>query len=111
MALGTFTFPDKADSQGPTFFTRVSVTGDTSYPAGGTTGLLAALRAHHKDQRAILGIIPQDCGGYMLTYIPSTDKLKVYENDPTAGAEGPLPEVDATDNLGATTFIFIVISQ
>ncbi len=108
--LGTFNFGTKTDSQGPTFFTKVSVAGETSYVTGGTTGLLAALRANRKDKSQILGIIPQDCGGFFLVYDTTTDKLKVYQVDPTAGAVGPAPEVVAAQNLSTTTFNFIVIS-
>jgi hypothetical protein len=105
--IGTITFPvqdnDEVDAQGPVFHTLVQFTGDTSYPTGGTVaGLQTALTTQFKDGRLIQGIIPQDCGGYVVTYIPSTDKLKVYSSGGT--------EVTNATNLGAVTFNLLVLS-
>jgi hypothetical protein len=107
MSLGAFVYGASVAAQGPVTYTRVSFTGETSYVAGGNTGLLASMRAHFKDTRQILGIIPQDCGGFSLVYDLTNEKLKVYE---ITNAEGAAPEVDAAESLGATTFNMIVIS-
>ncbi len=109
MALGTITFDDEQDSQGPTFITKLHFAGDAAYPANGTTGLLAALRAKYGDNRTIIGIIPQDCGGYMPTYDVASDKLKVYFGDNNNAADGPLIETTITD-LHLITFNLLVLS-
>jgi hypothetical protein len=109
-ALGTITFDDETDGQGPLFVTRVHFSGVASYAVGGSTGLQAALRAHFGDQRTIIGIIPQDCGGYLPYYTPATDKLGAYWYDPTAGAAAALPEVATTTDLHTVTFNLVVLS-
>lgn len=45
MALGALTIVERVDAVGPVFHFRVNLVGDGAYPAGGSTGLLAALRA------------------------------------------------------------------
>ena len=110
-ALPTITFDSENDGQGPVFITRCHFIGVASYAVGGSTGLEAQLQAHYGDGRKIIGIIPQDCGGYVPYYTPATDKLGVYWYDPTAGAAGPLPEVATTTDLHATTFNLVVLSS
>lgn len=45
MALGLLTVVDKTASVGPIFHARVTLVGDGTYPAGGSVGLLAKVRA------------------------------------------------------------------
>lgn len=97
-----------AQPSAPTFFDLMSFTGDASYGTGGFAGFGAAVKAFFKDSRQVLAVIAQDCGGYVVAYVPSTDKLKVFEQ---SGADDtPLDEVDATTNLSGVTFNVLVIS-
>lgn len=109
-ALPTITFDDETDGQGPLFVTRVHFAGVASYQVAGSTGLLTQLRAHYGDQRTIIGIIPQDCGGFVPYYTVGTDKLGAYWYDPTAVSAAALPEVATTTDLHLTTFTLIVLS-
>jgi hypothetical protein len=109
-AIPTITVDEEIDAQGPIFFTRVHFIGVASYQVGGSTGLLTQLQAEFGDSRKILGIIPQDCGGYVPFYIPATDKFGAYWYDPTAGAAAALPEVATTTDLHTTTFNLVVMS-
>lgn len=45
MALGTFAVVEKVEGQGPLGVARCTQVGDSSYPTGGSTGLLAKLKA------------------------------------------------------------------
>lgn len=45
MSLGAFTIVEKTAAQGPVFHIRGNLVGDNAYPAGGSTGLLALVRA------------------------------------------------------------------
>jgi hypothetical protein len=106
------TAPSEAGAQpsAPTFHDLVSLPGDSAYAGtGGTTGFLAAFQAATKSTRAILAILAQDCGGYLVSYAPATDKLKVWET--TTGAPHVLIEVAGTTDLSGTTFNILVISQ
>lgn len=50
MALGAFTIVEKVTSpNGPVFHIRATIVGDGTYPAGGTTGLLAKLKTALND--------------------------------------------------------------
>lgn len=48
MALGAFNIVEEIAAIGPVRFLRCTVVGDGAYAAGGSTGLLAALRAATK---------------------------------------------------------------
>lgn len=108
MSLGTIT-RDGAESviaQGPVFFDRVSFLGDDSYPTGGTTGFDALIQAVVGDSRNVVGVIAEDCGGYLPVY--AAGLLKVYE----AAADGnPLDEVGNATDLSSVTFNLLVISK
>lgn len=49
MALGTLAIVERVDGVGPVFQLRCSLVGDGAYAAGGSAGLLAALKAVLKD--------------------------------------------------------------
>lgn len=109
MSIGAVTLGTKAgDAEFRSIaLVKVSMPGDTAYPTGGTLLVGAAIAAALGTAVTILGIIPQDCGGFVPAYLPATDALKVYEQsgvDDTA-----LDEVDATTDLHTTTFNFIAI--
>jgi hypothetical protein len=79
----------------------LSFAGDVSYPTGGTLAISAFLQTTVLKGRDIVGIIPQDCGGYIVTYLPATDALKVY----WCAGSGAVPvEVTAATNLSGVTF-------
>lgn len=110
MAIGAITVGDQdgAKPSAPLFVDVLSFLGDDAYPTGGTLAVEAAVRAVVGDSREILAVLPQDCGGYVCCYLPSTGALKVYE----AAADGnPLDEVAAAADLSGTTFNVLVISR
>lgn len=105
MSLGTIAIIRAAGAMpsAPTFFDRISFTGDTSYPTGGTPGFKALLRAKSLDQRAPIAVITEAAGVYQASYDVDADKLVVRDG---AGAE-----VANTTNLSGTTFKLVVLSQ
>lgn len=113
MPFPTLTLANSTGGQAsaPTFFDTVSFAGPASYPTGGIAGFATALQAKTKSGRDPLVVAAGDCGGYVPVYDKTNDKLKVYWLDPTAGAKGPLVEVDDTTNLGAVTFNLTIVSQ
>jgi hypothetical protein len=104
MALGTITSRDSVAVVGPVFIDRVSFPGDSAYPTGGTTGFLAKLQAVIGADKAIVAVLPQDCGGYTPVYDYTNDKLKVYYSDNNNTSDGPAIEVPNTTDLSGTTF-------
>jgi hypothetical protein len=111
MALGTMTRTagKSADTSKPVFFDRVAFLGDTSYPEGGTTGFDALITALLGDSREVIGIIPEDCGGYMPVYLPADDgTLKVYRTDQIDDPQEEVPDTTALDGI---TFNLLVISK
>lgn len=78
MALGTMTSVAKTAGVGPVFTDRVTQVGDGAYTAGGTTGLLAKLRALRGDQRLITKVIDQSVGANYLVYTPADDKIHIF---------------------------------
>lgn len=117
MAIGTLThvagwgmspmdpcFVDVVSFPGPL------ATGTTGgYTTGGDTGLLAALKAHVKQNRTILTAVCINGGGYHAEYIQATDKVKVYGTGGSERAAGT--ELTAVTNLAGTTFHFLVVSK
>lgn len=108
MSLGTLTLvaQDSQQASSPIYMDTVSFAGESSYSSGGTTGLLAKLQAATKDGRTITAVVPMDCGGYVPTYDPVTDKLKVYKS---AGSAIALAE--ASGDLSGTTFNLLCLSK
>lgn len=106
MALGTLTLVSAAvrGPSDPVFTDVVTVVGDNSYPTGGSTGMLAKIRAAMKDQREILTVIDAAApGGRRCAYDQANEKLMVFG---TTGAE-----IAATTDLSAVTFRLVVLSK
>jgi hypothetical protein len=108
--IGALTSIDQSGVQpsAPTFHDRLSFAGDGAYPTGGTVGLEAAIQKLRADGRALIAVIGQDCGGYVVTYDEVNDKLKVWT---TPAGGGVLVEVANAANLSAVTFNIVAISQ
>ncbi len=91
----------------PLFADRISFLGEASYPTGGMLigdGLAKKL----KSGREVLAIVPNDCGGYIVVWIPATKAIKVYESD--IDSDQPLKEVDNATDLNSVTFNLLVLS-
>lgn len=79
---------------------EIRVTMDSAYVAGGEAidgagdGFLTAATAISS-------------GGYVGLLIPSTQKVKAFQADYDAGADGPLVEVPGTPDLSAVVFTFL----
>jgi hypothetical protein len=111
MAIGAITVVSKTQVTGPLNVDQISFAGDGAYPANGTPGFQALVRAAlGKGNVTILYLIPQDCGGYIPVYDNVADKLKVYYSDNNNAADGPMIE-NATANLSGQTFKITVLSK
>jgi hypothetical protein len=111
MAIGAITKDASAGERGsdPIFVVLMSFAGDGAYPSGGTAAFEASVQAvAGLDGVDVLGVIGQDCGGYVPVYDRPADKLKVYEQ--TSTATSPLIET-ATSNLSGTNFELIVLCR
>lgn len=110
-ALGTVTVVDHVGQcpGSPIFVDYITVVGDADYATGGTSGLLAALRAKTKDSRVIVGALCVAGGGYQAQYLVASDKIIVYGTG--AANKAPGTQVDASTDLHATTFGFLVFSK
>lgn len=101
--VSTSGHPGAAASE-PLYATRIAFDGDSAYPAGGTPDFQQFFRTLTGQTRTVVGVMPQDCGIYVPTYVPGTpDKLKVYLR--STGAEA------APGSLAATRFNVVVISN
>lgn len=106
-ALGTVALIDKVGQSpaDPTYVNRISVIGDADYKAGGTSGLLAALRALTKDTRVIVSakhlysVLAADGTAqttvYVLHYDVAHNKIQAFIT--TAGAAALAEVADGTD--------------
>jgi len=103
MSLGTLTKLEGGESpNGPLWFERFTLVGDNAYAAGGSVGLLAALRALKKSNNLnILAVIGQDNAGKQLGYDHVNDKLKVYA---AGGAE------ETNGDKSGTTYNLVIVS-
>lgn len=112
MALGTMTLASGAGKSpsAPMRMDLISFAGDGAYGAGGTAGFQALVRTLLGQNVEVMGVIGQDCGGYIPIYDKANDKLKVYEGDYDPAAVGPLTE-NATANLSGVTFNVLVLSK
>lgn len=114
-AAGAFAFAsatttgDDAGSMpsAPVWIDTVALAGDGAYPAGGTPGFQALFRQAAKSTRTVLGVVAQDCGGYLVSYDPVHDKLKVWRGP--GALSGVLGE-NSTANLSGVTFNLLVFS-
>lgn len=103
MALGQLALIEGAESpNGPTWIERFSLVGDSTYAAGGSTGLLTALRNIKKSNNLnIVAVFGQDNAGKTLQYDHVNEKLKVYAAGGTEEANG--------DKSG-TTYSLVIVS-
>jgi hypothetical protein len=110
-ALGTLTLVDSIQQEDGVWIDRVTLTGDADYPALGTVGLLAALRAAKKAPGlTIIGVrhAVASTGDYHLEYNPATDKLVSYNlTDNLLDHTETTPGVD----MHLTTFSLAIISK
>ncbi len=109
MSIGTITLAKgSGEPSQNTYADQVSFAGEDPYEVGGMP-FKALFQAAAGDGRNPIAVIPGDCGGYVVAYIPSTGKLKVFIAD-ADGADGPLIEVGTID-LSSVTFNLVVLSQ
>jgi hypothetical protein len=109
-ALGTvaLTASEILRSSTPSFVDKITVVGDAAYPAGGTAGLRAALRALTKDTREPLYLVDMlTNGGYVSRYDHTNDKILLFKGNGAA----VLVEETATTNTSGTTFSYMVVSR
>lgn len=112
MAIGTGTVAVRTghDNRGA-FIDLVSFAGDSSYPTGGTAGFEASMRAAiGRGNIDVVGVIGQDCGGYVPVYDRANDKLKVYFVNNDGASDGPMIEVAGSTDLSGVTFRVLVVS-
>ncbi len=107
MALGTLTGVNAAAAQGPIFFDTVTLVGESSYAAGGSTGLQAKLQTLRGDGRVIIFVYVADGSGNVVSYNSTTEKLIVYIQD----GSGALAEPSDTTSLAAVTFKLVIVSK
>lgn len=111
MALGTIVKDSLLEAGlGPVRLDEIHFPGDGAYPAGGTPGFEALVRAKLVAGNVdVIAIIQIDASGYVLRYDKANDKLMVFESD-NGGADGPLQQTTTAD-LSGTTFRVIVLSR
>lgn len=105
MALGALTIVSSAAAVGPLKLYRCSLVGDSSYPTGGSTGLLAKLKAATDENGlAIVSVQPEGVsnGDRHLEYDHANEKLLVRVM--STGLE----RAAATDESGVTYGLLIV---
>jgi hypothetical protein len=103
MALGTLTSVSQAAAEGPLFFDKFTIVGDGAYLTGGTTGLLAKLRAARGDSRAIVTCKGKgSTAGYTCEYVVATDKLQVFFEDQTSGVTAEAANAADLDGITFT---------
>jgi hypothetical protein len=106
MSLGALTIVEKTQGQGPVFICRCSIVGDNAYPAGGSVGLLAKMRAALLAAGLnILSVHDQSppSNANRVEYDHANDKLFVRSR--TTGAEA------GAGDLSAQTFGFVVMAS
>lgn len=109
MSIGQIT-PNAPTFQAPLYFNRLQFLGDAAYPTGGTPSfsemVMTALARGPLGQ--VVAVITCDCGGYVVSYDPVHDTLKVWQS---GIANAPLVEVPAATNLSAILFTVMVFSS
>jgi hypothetical protein len=88
----------------------ISFAGDGAYAAGGTADFEASLQGDIGVKDTIIGFIPDivNSGGYIPSYDPANDKMKIFYCTNNGGAAGPLVE-DTTANQSGRTYAGWVI--
>lgn len=110
MALGTVVknAAKSANNSQAVFYDFLTIPGDAAYLAGGTTGFDATVAAAVGDDREVIGVIQQDCAGYVITYLPANGgTLKMYEE----GADGGAADEVANGNYSAVSLTMLVVSK
>lgn len=110
MAIGTITVDQKEHAPGHIRTDLLHFVGDSSYPTNGMPILALIKAALGVGTIQIMAVVPNDCGGYVVAYVPSTGKLKVYYSN-SDSSDGPLIEVPDTTALNGVTFNLLVISR
>lgn len=103
MALGAFAIVEKVQTDGPLWTCRCTIVGDGAYPAGGSTGLLAKLRAALAANVDILSVVDQSAPTTVsrLEYDHTNEKL--FARVRTTGVESAVG-----DQSGVTYGLVIV---
>lgn len=102
-ALGTLTIVSTALAQGPVELHRCTLTGDADYPAGGTTGLAAALVDALGRNVTIVAVVDLgNHGDYLVAYDYTNEK--VYVRVISTGAQ-------ATGDLHTSTYNLLIITK
>jgi hypothetical protein len=103
---------EQVAADGPVRLDLLSFAADNAYPTGGTPNFQALVRTALKvGHLELVGVVPQDCGGYQVGYDKLNDKLKVYTGDNDNVADGPAVQVGNTVDLSAATFRLICITK
>ena len=110
MALGTITLVEQVAAQGPIFYDRLTIVGDTSYTTGGTVAFTASLQAvAGMEGKEIVGLwVENGQGGTVfdndLFFDHTTDTL-------VATVLSTAAEVGNAVNLSGSTFSVLVASK
>jgi hypothetical protein len=109
MALGTITVVKRSGdaASAPLRIDSIQFAGDSTYPAGGSTGLETLLAAKLGITPEIVAVIPGHCGQYIPTWDITNKKLFVRDG---ADMKTPWGEV-APGDLSGTTFNVAVVSK
>jgi hypothetical protein len=107
MALGAMTHDATHSAEAYALARRsyLSFAGDGAYGAGGSAGFEALVRTALGKAVTVLSFEADlsVCGGYVVTYDKTNDKLKVFYCTNNGGAAGPLVE-DVTANQSGRTY-------
>lgn len=85
---------------------KANITLDTSYPTGGSAGVLNGIGV----LASLHAVLAQKSLGFDFDYDVATDKLKAYQQ-PAVAAAGAAPEVPNTTNMSANVLPVIFIGQ
>jgi hypothetical protein len=102
MALGAFTIVEQGSAQGPIRFVRATLVGDGAYPAGGSTGLLALVRAALGDTADILSVKDEGILADAVEYDHANEKLFVRVK--ATGVESAV-----SNQSGVTYSLFLIV--
>jgi hypothetical protein len=101
MAIGTITVLDKSQISGTLNHDEIVFAGDNAYPAGGSPGFQARVRAVlGKGNVTVLDVRTQSGGGKTVYYDRVNDKLQVFTG--TSESSG---------DLSGTAFRIVVVSK
>jgi hypothetical protein len=109
MPLGTITVSDKSrDSARVLYADLISLVGDDTYTAGGTTGFDATFKTAVGDNREVIGVMSLDCAGYEMKYLEANGgTLKMYEE----GADGSAADEVGNGDYSSVALNLLVLSK